>query len=442
MIFAISQSISRKGVIRVDSTRESVHRCHLECGSEDAILDSVRAMAEACDYVDTIDMFASLSNETITHPQRLLEKIRDDFGSSVTVPLWIYRSQTTDEQTVFGRLSNQAALQSIYAECQDIASIILPIQTPLAYSYGSVEGLSTLAQGLDTAVSFRQSINLQQSSSASSSFSSSREWIQRCTNDGRFPICSLEVSIEPLKLHQVLDQLQQLKISGKILGRAPLRNPFLTSASFAISAADKHASDKTIAYERPWTNFLSIRRVHVPSVGRSARHKTDILESLFLECVGSSFRISGANLIDETSTSTDKSDEEDDSGNLGRSEGDLRDNHDDEEDERYVFTHMTRNAAATTATTVTITDAAVTGDEPDIHSKDSDNEYVLISSVGCGRDTGRYIEEQASSWEHIMSGSTHGSGFRLKVLDYLEYEADDIERIQETLLSLSERYAS
>lgn len=416
-----------------------MHRCHLESGNEDAILDSVRAMAEACDYVDAVDIFASLSSDTVTHPQRLLEKIRDDFGSGVTVPLWIYKGHAADEQTVFGRLSSQAVLQSIFAECQDVASVILPIQTPFEYSSGSTEGFDALAQGLETALSFRQSINLQQTTSESSSFSSSREWIQRCTNDGRFPVCSLEIATEPLKLSQVLNQLQQLKNSGRIQCRVPLRNPFLTSASFAIPAAEKPVSEMTIAYERPWTNVLSIRRVKSPSGGSSSRHKTDVLESLFLECIGSAYSISGTNLFDETSTATD--DKKRDSGNDGKDDRYQRDVI-DEEDERYVFTHMSASAAATgTAPSIASADSAFAGD-PDIHSEESDNEYVLISSVGCGRDTGRYIEQQASSWEHIMSGSTHGSGLRLKVLDFLEYEVDDIERVQETLLSISERYAS
>lgn len=493
--FAFLQSLHRKGSIRLSrsSDRETSLVCRWEEAAEEGILDALRSMSEGCDYTDSIDLFFSfLSADNLHHPQKLLEMIRDDFGPSVSVPLFLFASSELQDssintqRSVFGEVARAAALQSVLAECSEHASVLVPLHV--------TRDPGLLAQALDTALSFRLPAPVDSADSAADAVSTnfgmrSSDWAARCTGNGQLPVVFLEgghpslVSefASAIPPEEMFSSLSQLSGTPQKLWSSGMRNPFLASFAPHISSVMKRATgknprvhaavadddsdisdnDATSAiddtmrydhqlqrqYERPFSNFLSLR------LG-SSRH-SNIAQDLFLQCLQSPYLLTGVSVACGLPTSIalpsarGNGNHFDDSkrGFDGMSEyrqrlkeRETESDVDYAEDSRFGASHLAqqrndiREPPHETGANAYFAEQTAGGERA--------CEVVCGASLGATRDTGRYLATQRLHWRQSVQSSSSSLSLRLRLLNMLQYEGDDVERISDMLMSLSESYLS
>jgi hypothetical protein len=432
------------------SDRETSVSCKWEGEAEELVLDSIRSLAEACDFTDSIDLFVSLlSADKVSHPQKLIELIRDDFGSSVAVPLFVMVSagsaaENALSQSVFSEVARSAALQSILVDCSESASLIAPIH---------VGGVDSTADAIDTLLSFR--LAPPSSSPATGRQLSSRDWASACTGNGRFPVVFLEATCDAQSLSSAFDSLQSLS-DRPAAPRSAARNPFLASFAPQVAAVwsksraakvaygdESDVSDEESdveyngegqrAYEKPLSNVLAVRSEAVQWKGE------DLATSLFLQCINSPYRLSSVSLAPGLPASVKPPPQ--------RAQGDLdvgRGLHSYNQRRAMRQEESEGDAAADPrfqflAASASVSAAAAAAD---VHRDDVDVNSFVAASLGASVDVGRYVGVQRRHWHQALSSGSSSLALRLRLLDFLQYEADDVERVSASLLSLSEQYLS
>lgn len=181
----------------------------------EASLDSLRFFAEASDSVSAVDVFADTATEFQPLFRNIVDSIRDDYGSLVAIPLWLFGPSSESEpaqRAQWGR-----ALASV-----DSHNIAIPMEQ--VQSVDSIR--NTLA--MHYAMGYRHSRWSEEQAM------STHHWAWLCTSNGRLPVGSLEACIpsvtEPslpydANAQQLLCYMQQAFASPK----PATMNPFAIS---------------------------------------------------------------------------------------------------------------------------------------------------------------------------------------------------------------------
>lgn len=284
---------------------------------EEIALDNIRYFAEASDRVDSIDVYADIYGDLGTVNANIVERLRDDYGTNVSIPVWLLDHHRLNCYPInFRRLAPQKTLQLFhhslilnYASLLDYSNIIIPLQIPVHESVPSpAPSVNIDAQlfqyrltgsiALETCLSYR--CNSQQQNQVGSTVAhhvpTSKEWIHYTTSGRRLPICFMEGFLPAIThdYHQgnenyILNSLETLKNDSLQFTRSQLSsntssssaskgstssqhddyvynanlfhfNPFMTS--FGLNSYNnlrRNAKNNMERYERPLTNSLLFR---------------------------------------------------------------------------------------------------------------------------------------------------------------------------------------
>ena len=277
-------------------------------------MDKLRFLAEECDSLSTIQVFADIHNGFGALACRLAQEIREDYGRGVNLPVWAFAADDeASEQGAraarsdLGESLHRLSVPYVYSQLCEHASLVVPIAPSAARSQRGLPFLTldrgsqyhssaVVASAIEAATGFQNELGASMSAD---------EWFFKTTSSGRFPVCELETTLPfPFAPSDSLEDFARLfgptGVSGEMLEKmsarddrdrerggggaeskeAPRRsfalNPFLHSLSsttegpFAVSSA---VADKRFAqsggadpeyqyrreHQRPFTNMVSIR---------------------------------------------------------------------------------------------------------------------------------------------------------------------------------------
>ncbi len=243
------------------------------------ILDRVRYFAEACDSPSAINCIVDLQGGFGGLACSVVERIREDFGGSVCVPIWAI----TEEPGVRPRSAQPAGKQEIlqrldiplsYNGLMEHASVFIPLDSNFAVSTllgveaNKHNASMVLALAIEAASSFHLSVgnsvsndNIKQNSPA--------EWVSDATNGGRFPLCVLEAYLSGLSRDvgsNITNNefvLNSFKVAGDTKDSTfTTVNPFANSFSPAYFGPWSLSAQQNTAVgccHKPFSNLLSIR---------------------------------------------------------------------------------------------------------------------------------------------------------------------------------------
>jgi hypothetical protein len=259
------------------------HSCSL-ADEEEQLQDSIRYFAEASDRVACFDMFSDLYGDFGFITQSTLEHIRDDYGNSVSIPLWLLdHSQQNwiknDTGSILApnqsQLLSQLSLPLSYTEFVEYANVIIPFRVPYQHhKYGKQSQLFNLQQYaaksatiLETAMSYRY---IDRGRVDDGSFQAQEDdltgyqtasWIFQSTNQHTMPIVQCEYFMP--------DDISELSVSkpgfedfmiNELTNFATCKsnhsmNPYMKNCSPVL--------DVSIApmqkYSRPFSNTIVLR---------------------------------------------------------------------------------------------------------------------------------------------------------------------------------------
>ena len=277
-------------------------------------MEKLRFLAEECDSLSTIQVFADIHNGFGALACRLAQEIREYYGRGVNLPVWAFAADDEGSEqgaraaarSDLGESLHRLSVPYVYSQLCEHASLVVPIAPAAARSQRGLPFLTldrgsqyhssaVVASAIEAATGFQNDLSASMSAD---------EWFFRTTSSGRFPVCELETTLPfPLAPSDSLEDFARLfgptGVSGEMLEKMSARddrnrekgggggdvskaprsialNPFLHSLSstvegpFAVSSA---VADKKFAqsggadpehqyrreHQRPFTNMVSIR---------------------------------------------------------------------------------------------------------------------------------------------------------------------------------------
>ena len=252
---------------------------------EETTLDSLRYFAEASDRVDGIDVYADLYGDCGYFTSQLLEKIRDDFGKGVSLPVWLLDHQKIYDYGSQGyrlapiKISQlfSSSLVLSYSGLLESADLIIPLQIPNEPMITDLDDRLfhyriSGSVALETCLAFRRGFQSNAAlleGSSSSTTLSTKEWMHSVTSGFRLPIASMEAFLPALthdvdmQQNYIFDCLHALKATStttevmESFQNSFQYNPFMKS--FALPSM-KVIHDK-LHYHRPHSNVISFRGI-------------------------------------------------------------------------------------------------------------------------------------------------------------------------------------
>jgi hypothetical protein len=208
--------------------------------SEELALENIRYFAEASDRVDCIDVYADLHGDLGMINSNIVERLRDDYGTTVAIPIWLLDHHKIQSYPInFKRLAPQKTLQLFhhatilnYASLLDYTNMIVPVQIPMEESVPSPAPSTNEdahmfqyrlsgAIALETALSYRcnqvlsRSSNFRDGNTINSNVqsTSTKEWIHGTTAGNRLPICMMEAFL-PAITHGYTDGSEEFMLKS------------------------------------------------------------------------------------------------------------------------------------------------------------------------------------------------------------------------------------
>ena len=267
----------------------------------DDVLDNTRFFAEASDRLEAIDVMADIYDDLGMVLIRLIQEIRDDYGKSVALPLWLidnYEKIEKPEGNLLAPEKHSCLVQSnlplLYHGVVEHNDIIMTLSDRHCKQNNSskLDSIQLYANLLNTMLGFRESSG--NDNSDSTSISSTQEFIDNTRSYRKFPLAVVEawdsaISYSNMSEEFIVEQLAVLKGSstGDVSCEGFMLNPFLT----LMSAVKLPAS---CLYQRPYTNLLSVQGSEIDNIPRK----------LFLECLDSKYKVTGCVQLYSATNST------------------------------------------------------------------------------------------------------------------------------------------
>jgi hypothetical protein len=250
------------------SSATSVPREYIEM-----FMEKLRYMAEECDMLSTIQIFADIHDGFGSLAGRIAEDVREEYGRGINMPIFAFTDVETN-RTEIDRDAMSNTLRELnvpysYARLTEFASVVVPVSpaattslpyllfpystSPLPSKYHSS---SIVACAIDSAMGFQQFLN------STASPVSMDDWLYKVTGAGRFPLCELETAVPfPSRPSESPGHMNKLDNFFATTEEGPL-NPFahsLSSSTRGEFAVTERQGEYMRSRQRPFTNVINIR---------------------------------------------------------------------------------------------------------------------------------------------------------------------------------------
>lgn len=409
----------------------------------DEFMEKLRYLAEECDSMSTIQVFADLHDGFSAITCKLVQQIREDYGFGVNLPVWTFAAgrDYTSSQGLVNDSDLSNALHSLsaphaYAAICEHASLVVPVSPAAAAddkfspfistrSDSYYQSSAVIASAIEAAIGFQ---HYEGNRGETSQGESMDEWLYKATSAGRFPICELEAALPfPLapdastaEFSNAFDGATAELIerrSGReqmpMLGTRPTErsaplNPFASSLSSAVwGPLSVPASEYIRDRYRPFTNMLSIR-------GPCPQNLPQIL---FSKCNSPNYLVTAC-VRRQTSLNVPAS-------------------------YPHYFHHVDENGHAYNPKGLFPFDDAHTHrmNEQDGHGHQNEGSsctrFSAIAAIGCDQRTGMHLARAASSWSlSIQRGRVRAQ------VEKVGMDRDEFGEVAEKILALSRAYDS
>ncbi len=280
-----------KGVVS-NGQSDSLPEAYIE-----GVLDTMRYFAEACDHLSTIQLTADVQGGFGGLASSVAEKVVEDFGRSVCVPIWAVTHSPSGYgggHCAGGRNTIKSALQALdlplsYSRLSEHAHVLIPVEADSSMDALLPAGVVRSEQMIAfvAALAMEASSNFHISAlrhSAESEVHTVHDWARNVTGGGRHRVCQFEAYIHGLTTTAnsistymdgpVLASFSKFDCFGSAhthsdrpgtgIQQQTLRtlNPFahslspVTVGNYAVPAMPGDQQ-----YRRPFSNFLTLRGV-------------------------------------------------------------------------------------------------------------------------------------------------------------------------------------
>jgi len=250
------------------SSATSVPRDYIEMFSE-----KLRYLAEECDMLSTIQIFADIHDGFGSLAGRIAEDVREEYGRGINMPIFAFTdveaNRTETDRDAMSNTLRELNVPYSYARLTEFASVVIPVSPAATNSLpyllfpksssalpSKYHSSSIVACAIESATGFQQFLN------STASPISMDDWLYKATGAGRFPLCELETAVPfPLSPSESPGLMNKLDNFFNTTEEGPL-NPFahsLSSSTRGNFAVTEQQGEYLRSRQRPFTNVVNIR---------------------------------------------------------------------------------------------------------------------------------------------------------------------------------------
>ncbi len=170
------------------------------------VLERIRYFAEACDYLSSVTCLADLQEGFGGLSSSIVDKIAQDYGRSMSIPVWGFTDTPIETDHVFNTDSSEASgkgsLQALnvplsYSRLLEHAQLFIPIDANLSVSrLTGTKSVDFRSASLVMALAIESSTGFHLPADRRLSV---KAWTSEATYMGRYPVCALESYLHDIK---------------------------------------------------------------------------------------------------------------------------------------------------------------------------------------------------------------------------------------------------